>query len=82
MIVATYSVHDGEPRVHRTVLRPAKWMVHVYATDGTEKLARQIHNRQPCMLSELMDQAKETVNEMIDQLPAYTDAGFTVVRLR
>lgn len=82
MIVATYSIHDAEPRILRTVSGPAKWLVHVRATDGVEQLAREIRNKSACHLSDLLQQANEAVGEMIDELPAYTDAGFTVVRLR
>ena len=82
MIVATYTVHDKEPRIMGHVSRPAKWLVRLFATDGSARITDTIRNRQPCMLSDLLQEATNQIDELIQELPAYTDAGFQVIRLR
>lgn len=82
MIVATFNIHEGEPRIHAQVSRPARWLVQLYVTDGTRQDTQEIRNRQPCYLTDLLKTASETINAMLDDLPACTDAGFVVRRLR
>lgn len=82
MIVATYSVHEDNPRILGQVSRPAKWLVRLFATDGVERITDTLRNRQPCMLTDLLPEATKQIDELIQELPAYTDAGFQVIRLR
>lgn len=82
MLVATFTVRDDQPRVLRTVPHPARWLVQLYATDGEERIDRDIRNKQPCHLSELLPTAREAISELLEELPAYTAAGFRVTRLR
>lgn len=82
MIVATYSVHDQEPVIKAHVPNPAKWLVRLYATDGNERVTDTIRNKQPCMLTDLLETAAMQIDELIQEFPAYTDAGFQVIRLR
>lgn len=81
-IVATYSVHDEQPRVLRRVDGNRRWCVTIWATDGEVKLEQTIKNRQPARLMSILCAATEAIDEILSELPAYTDAGFQVVLLR
>lgn len=82
MIVATYSVHQREPRILQTVSVPAKWLVRIWATDGEFRHDSELRNKAPCRLTELLPEAANQIDEILEQNPAYTDAGFTVIKLR
>lgn len=82
VIVATYSVHDDQPRIMANVPHPARWLVKLWASTPYGKATDEIRNRQPCMLSELLEIAAGRSEEMLAESPEYTGAGFTVVRLR
>ncbi|MFT0137313.1 hypothetical protein ACEK07_04535 [Alcanivoracaceae bacterium MT1] len=85
MIVATYSVHNDKPVIAPAArgLGPGRWQVRLYAHGETERHSDQIRNTQPCNLSDLLELAIQTHNEMLDELGwTVVDAGFQVLRLR
>lgn len=82
MLVASYSVHWKNPRVRVRCPHPARYQVKIWATDGEARLEREIKNKDRCMLTDLLPAAADQIEEMIEELPAYTDAGFQVIKLR
>lgn len=85
MIVATYSVHDDAPLISPKAagLGPGRWLVKLYARGETERHTDQIRNSQPCHLSDLLQLAVQTHDDMLNELGwLVVDAGFQVLRLR
>lgn len=82
MLIATYSIHDQQPRVMAHVTRPARWLVKLWAKSPDGNSTDTIRNRQPCMLSDIMALAGERSLDMMGEHEKYTDAGFTVIKLR
>lgn len=81
MIVATYNIHHQEPRILSAGHGPSRWLVKVWVTDGDIRSEREIRSGR-CRLSELLPVAAGEIDEMLAENEAYTDGGFTVVRLR
>ena len=81
MIVATYNIHNKEPRILSTVQGASRWLVKVWVTDGDIRSEREIRSGR-CRLSELLPVAAGEIDEMLAENESYTDGGFTVVRLR
>ena len=82
MIVATYDIHEGGPRIRGSVSHPARWKVTIWARRDGETVQRMLRNVEACLLSELLPTAIEVINEMLDELPGYDGGGFQVVKLR
>lgn len=82
MIVCAYSIHEKEPRVTKQLPGRHRWQITFYATDGEVRETRITRNKQPALLSEMLECAADVIDELITTLPAYTDAGFQVQLLR
>jgi hypothetical protein len=82
VIVATYSVHNRQPRILRHVTAPAKWLVRIWAKDGEFRHDSELRNREPCRLNDLLPEATNQIDQILEQNPVYTDAGFIVIKLR
>lgn len=83
MIVATYDLLTDEVRVLANVRTPARWKVDLWVrTPDGAKESTTLRPTRPCLLTDLMELAKQSGRELIDQHPAYVAGGFTVTRLR
>ena len=81
MIVATYSIHNQQPRILSAGHGASRWLVKVWVTDGEVKTERSIRSGR-CRLADLLPVAADEIDDMLAENEAYTDGGFTVVRLR
>ena len=85
MILATYSVHDKNPRISDRAagLGPRRWQIKLYARNGGDQSNRDIRPRGSCYLVDVLPLATEAINELLDEFDnTVTDAGFQVVVLR
>jgi hypothetical protein len=85
MIVATYSVHDKNPRISDRAagLGQRRWQIKLYARNGGDQSNRDIRPQGSCYLVDVLPLATEAINELLDEFDnTVTDAGFQVVVLR
>lgn len=82
MIIATYNIANSEPTIRGTAPGKRKWLVKLYVSNGVERIDKQLRNQQPIALSALIDLAQKELNQMWQELPGITDAGFAVHLLR
>jgi hypothetical protein len=82
MLVAQFDIHQPEPKIFAVVRTPHIWRIDFWVKNAKERVSRRITTQQPVLLSELMALSTEQVNNMLDELPGYTDAGFAVYKLR
>lgn len=82
MLVCSYSAADDKIKVRRRESRPRRWLVRVYATDGDVVESREIRNKKPAMMSDMIEPALDALDDIRKDMPAGIDAGFQVFRLR
>lgn len=85
MIVATYSVHDKNPRISDRAagLGPRRWQIKLYARNAGDHSTREIRPQGSCYLVDVLPLATEAINELLDEFDnTVTGAGFQVVALR
>lgn len=85
MLIARYSVHEEEPWISPKAasLGARKWLVHMHASNGVISSTNKMRNNKSCHLADMLDTAKECINEMLEELDmTVTDAGFQVFLLR
>lgn len=86
MIVATFNLHDQEPRVLRTVPGKCRWLVKLWVqgtdTRGCELRSEQQLHTGRCFLSEALPTAANAIEEMLAEFTELFDGGFQVIRLR
>lgn len=78
MIVCTYNIKDGLPKVKCEVKGKRKWHVELFIADGNERIAKTFRNIQKSYLPDLFPLVLEELRSMQDDLPKITDAGFIV----
>jgi len=85
MIVATYSVHDKNPRISDRAagLGLRRWQIKLYAQNGDDRVTHELRPKGTCYLVDVLPLAIEAINELLAEFDnTVTDAGFQVVALR
>lgn len=86
MIVATFNLHDQEPRVLRTAPWRCRWLVKLWVqgidTQGHELRSEQQLRTGRCYLTEVLPMASGAIDEILADLTEMHDGGFQVIRLR
>ena len=85
MIVATFNVHQSQPRISDRAagLGPRRWQIKLYAQNGGGQSTRELRPQGRCYLVDVLPLATEAINELLDEFDnTVTDAGFQVVVLR
>lgn len=94
MIVATYNIHQTEPRILSAGHGPSRWLVNLWISgipveptpgadaDAPEKEVASLPSGCRCLLSDMLETAASEIEAMMNQFREIHDGGFTVVRLR
>lgn len=85
MIVATFNVHQSQPRISDRAagLGPRRWQIKLYARNDGDHSTRELRPQGSCYLVDVLPLATEAINELLDEFDnTVTDAGFQVVVLR
>ncbi len=85
MIVATYSVHDKNPRISDRAagLGPRRWQIKLYTRNGGDHSTRELRPKGTCYLVDVLPLATDAINAQLAEFEnTVPDAGFQVGALR
>ncbi len=85
MIVATYSVHDKNPRISDRAagLGQRRWQIKLYAQNGDDRVTHELRPNGHCYLVDVLPLATDAIDELLAEFDhTITAAGFQVVALR
>ena len=78
MLVARFSMKNDGPEVLRRVTGKKRWLIKIYVSNGVLKIEKTIRNKEPTLLSVLINITQQELQEMQVELPDAIDGGFTV----
>ena len=73
-----FSMKNDGPEVLRRVTGKKRWLIKIYVSNGVLKIEKTIRNKEPTLLSVLINITQQELQEMQVELPDAIDGGFTV----
>ena len=82
MLMCSYKASEDKVRIHKNDGGKRMWLVKVTATDGERTETRELHNKQRCRMSDMIEPALQAMDDIGQDMPEAEEVGFQVFRLR
>jgi hypothetical protein len=88
-LIASVTVDQEEPVIHRNPHGKYYWFVEIFAIDETVKelgaengIIDVIKTKEKCRFDKLKDILVDRINELLDEMPTFTKAGWKAYRIK